>query len=295
MIRQQEIQDFSNIYKIQKSQIDKDWVLSYLLLAITSMPELKDILVFKGGTCLKKCYFPDYRFSEDLDFTILDSSFVFDKAYLERILAKATELSFDELFNRGILFKLKEIEPTQSKDEDQGYKVYIYYWGADHRKNDMPADKANSWHHTIKLDINHTEEIIFPIAKKQLLHNFSDKEKFKESVLNCYSIPEMLAEKIRSLIQRKYTSPRDCYDIWYIKNTIEDLNWDEIKIAFFRKIAIKNIEFEGVDQLINSKKERILKQHWQTQLAIQFPINKLPDYDTVISELKLFFNNLFSL
>jgi len=27
---------------------------------------------FKGGTCLKKCYFETYRFSEDLDFTLTE-------------------------------------------------------------------------------------------------------------------------------------------------------------------------------------------------------------------------------
>src|SRR5690242_3585653 len=33
---------------------------------------LSKILVFKGGTVLKKTYFEDYRFSEDLDFTLMD-------------------------------------------------------------------------------------------------------------------------------------------------------------------------------------------------------------------------------
>lgn len=32
----------------------------------------RDTWVFKGGTCLKKCFFETYRFSEDLDFTVLD-------------------------------------------------------------------------------------------------------------------------------------------------------------------------------------------------------------------------------
>jgi predicted nucleotidyltransferase component of viral defense system len=67
MIKQSEIQKLSELYKVPKSQIDKDWVLSYLLYAIVSIPELKNIMTFKGGTCLKKCYFPNYRFSEDLD------------------------------------------------------------------------------------------------------------------------------------------------------------------------------------------------------------------------------------
>src|SRR5450759_853385 len=39
----------------------------------TTMP-VKDTWVFKGGTCLKKCYFETYRFSEDLDFTLSDES-----------------------------------------------------------------------------------------------------------------------------------------------------------------------------------------------------------------------------
>ena len=39
-----------------------------------SAPEaLRESWLFKGGTCLKKC-FETYRFSEDLDFTLTDAS-----------------------------------------------------------------------------------------------------------------------------------------------------------------------------------------------------------------------------
>ena len=294
MIKQTEIQKISELNNgVPKSQIDKDWVLSYLLYAITSISELKDIMIFKGGTCLKKCYFPDYRFSEDLDFTILDSQFVFNVSIVNKIMAKATELSFDENYNRGILFKLKKIEPTQSKDEEQGYKVYIHYWGADHRKNDLPSENKVNWHHTIKLDINHTEEIIFPVKQLPINHNFSDKLNFANAIINTYSIEEVLSEKLRSLIQRKYTSPRDCYDIWYLRNNYDNLDWEEIKKAFFRKMTSKNIIFEGAEQLLNSKKEKVLKHHWQNQLVNQFSKENLPDYNIVISELKQFFTKLF--
>lgn len=294
MITQHEIQTISEWNKLPKSQIDKDWVLSYLLLAITLMPEMPDILVFKGGTCIKKCYIPDYRFSEDLDFTLLDKKFIFNKRYINEVLEKATNLSFNETFNRGILFKLKEIEPTQSNDEEQGFKIYINYWGADHKKNDLPSDKSTSWHHTIKLDINHTEEIIFPIIENSIKHHFSDKDKFSNTNVKCYSLPEMLSEKMRSLIQRKYTSPRDCYDIWYLKNNFNDLNWKEIKKAFFRKCESKNIKFENVAQLINPRKEKILKQHWKTQLLNQFPKDILPEAQMIIEDLKIFFYELFN-
>ncbi|MHB1326063.1 MAG: nucleotidyl transferase AbiEii/AbiGii toxin family protein [Thermoleophilia bacterium] len=49
--------------------IEKDYVITWILLALADS-SLKDFLVFKGGTALKKIYFPDYRYSEDLDFTL---------------------------------------------------------------------------------------------------------------------------------------------------------------------------------------------------------------------------------
>lgn len=61
----------------------KDYVLSWLLLGISKNPILSDNLVFKGGTVLKKVYFPDYRFSEDLDFTLLDNG-IMNEDLLER-------------------------------------------------------------------------------------------------------------------------------------------------------------------------------------------------------------------
>lgn len=29
-------------------------------------------MAFKGGTAMKRCYFGDYRFAEDLDFTLIE-------------------------------------------------------------------------------------------------------------------------------------------------------------------------------------------------------------------------------
>ena len=54
---------------LQMQVIEKDYLLSWILAGISRVPALSDSLVFKGGTALKKCYFGDYRFSEDLDFS----------------------------------------------------------------------------------------------------------------------------------------------------------------------------------------------------------------------------------
>ncbi len=48
--------------------LERDYLLSWVLTGIGQVPELRDTLVCKGGTALKKCYFGDYRFSEDLKY-----------------------------------------------------------------------------------------------------------------------------------------------------------------------------------------------------------------------------------
>lgn len=55
--------------KILLDVIEKDYAQSYVLAGLMSQPALKDALVFKGGTALKKISFGSYRFSEDLDFS----------------------------------------------------------------------------------------------------------------------------------------------------------------------------------------------------------------------------------
>ncbi len=49
--------------------LERDYLLSWILAGIYQVDALRNTLVFKGGTALKKCYFGDYRFSEDLDFS----------------------------------------------------------------------------------------------------------------------------------------------------------------------------------------------------------------------------------
>ncbi len=69
MIPKNEIVELATQASLQTHVIEKDYVLGWLLAGINQHPALHDTWVFKGGTCLKKCYFETYRFSEDLDFT----------------------------------------------------------------------------------------------------------------------------------------------------------------------------------------------------------------------------------
>jgi len=62
--------DFARELGLDPNIVEKDYLLGWLLAGISSHPALKSDSIFKGGTCLKKCFFETYRFSEDLDFTI---------------------------------------------------------------------------------------------------------------------------------------------------------------------------------------------------------------------------------
>jgi predicted nucleotidyltransferase component of viral defense system len=76
MIPKREILELAQIKGVEPRIIEKDYVLGWLLAGINEHSALKKKWIFKGGTALKKCYFNDYRFSEDLDFTVLDESHI---------------------------------------------------------------------------------------------------------------------------------------------------------------------------------------------------------------------------
>ncbi|MHB1921351.1 MAG: nucleotidyl transferase AbiEii/AbiGii toxin family protein, partial [Chitinophagaceae bacterium] len=73
MIKPGEIQQKAREVGVRDQQIEKDYILSWILKGIAQHEQLSKTIVFKGGTVLKKIYFEDYRFSEDLDFTLLNN------------------------------------------------------------------------------------------------------------------------------------------------------------------------------------------------------------------------------
>ena len=72
MIKAQEIIAEAARLSLQPHVVEKDYVLGWVLAGISAHDAFHDTWIFKGGTCLKKCFFETYRFSEDLDFTLRD-------------------------------------------------------------------------------------------------------------------------------------------------------------------------------------------------------------------------------
>jgi len=103
--------------RIREDVLERDYCLAWLLSAL-SESELKPVLAFKGGTALKRCYYAEYRFSEDLDFTLGEAlPFEDIRARLEPVYAIVHEQS-------GIAFTFGRLDPRAHVNTHTFYVRY---------------------------------------------------------------------------------------------------------------------------------------------------------------------------
>ena len=200
---------------------------------------------------MKKCYIPDYRFSEDLDFTSTDKDFILTGKNLDNISAFLKQ-------RVEMPTHIESLKELKFKDKLTGYEAIIKFWGSDHPRNDSPP-ATQRWQTKVKIEIILYELILFTVSYRDVVHSYSDKLTENALQIPCYSIEEVLAEKIRSLIQRSYSAPRDFYDIWYLSKRYPELDYKLIADAFHKKLAFKGHSFSAVEQLINSENDKHLK------------------------------------
>lgn len=86
--RRREILDLATQTSLTPHVIEKDYVLGWMLAGIYAHEKLGNTSIFKGGTCLKNCFFETYRFSADLDFTLRNGAHL-DETFLKRVFAKS--------------------------------------------------------------------------------------------------------------------------------------------------------------------------------------------------------------
>lgn len=258
MIKPGEIRDKAHDVGVRDQQIEKDYILSWLLQGIASHSMLSKTIVFKGGTVLKKVYFEDYRFSEDLDFTLLD-----DAITNEQIFEWFTEVF--EYIKEEANIALQIIDDNEH--QDGGINFYISYIGP---LGGLGANKK------VKVDISRSEKLVLEPVLNNVFIGYSDLEKHQ---LLSYSLEEVLIEKLRCVMQRMQA--RDFYDIWYL---LEIHNMDiDFYIAEFKQ----KFESKGIDSTeFHAKLEQRLPQYkgrWEKSMADQ--IQDLPDFESVLREV----------
>ena len=265
MIEQKEINKIATKNRVSDRQIEKDYVISWLLFAISKNRILYNALVFKGGTVLKKAYFEDYRFSEDLDFTLIDETLSKEQIFTE----------FHKLFD----FIKEEanidmrIDPKKwAIHESESPQFYIDY---------VASLQGSMGSRDLKIDITRGEILETEIEIKTIFRNYSDLE--EDFNLQCYSLAEVLIEKMTALMGR--TEPRDLYDFWYLTE-IERIDIADYLFDFQNKARHKKQDPEKFMEKVLSK-ETAFKRDWEKKLASQ--IHDLPEYEEVFREAKRHF------
>lgn len=258
MIKPGEIQKMAREVVVRDQQIEKDYILSWILQGIAAHQNLSESIVFKGGTALKKIYFEDYRFSEDLDFTLLD-----DLLSNEQIFAWFSD-TFSFIQDEANI-PLHIIE--DNIHQDGGINFYISYIG--------PLGGMGG-HKKVKIDISRSEKLVSVPVSQDVIITYSDQSPHR---LLCYSLEEVLVEKLRSVMQRM--QPRDMYDIWYLLE-VHGMEVEFLISQFNEKCESKGINpSEFHDKL--DKRLPQYKSRWNTSMADQ--IHDLHDFDQVVREL----------
>lgn len=272
MITKAELLTAAKFQVLLPTTVQKDYVLSWLLRALAEHPVLSR-WVFKGGTCLKKCFFETYRFSEDLDFTIPANQPI-TVAFLNTHLDETAGWIESRC---GLTFPRKDwkIEEYRNPQGNNSYQVKIPYAG--------PIGQPSKSLQRVKFDLTQDELIVDTPQTRALHHGYTDAIQPPPQVL-CYTIDEILAEKTRALVQRNGRS-RDIYDVVNISRNFRDsINPDRARNIAVEKFRFKGLQSPTVSQVMDAIDEGVLKANWIQELAHQ--INVLAPVESFLADLK---------
>lgn len=156
MIKPGEIQQIAGKAHVRDTQIEKDYILSWILAGIAAHLTLCPLLAFKGGTVLKKFYFKDYRYSEDLDFSLvnLDLSVEQIKAAFQEVCQYIKEEA-----NINISITEFGVHTTGN------INFYLQYTG--------PLGGGGN-NRQVKVDISPNEHFCYPVEKQIMFRSYYD-------------------------------------------------------------------------------------------------------------------------
>lgn len=247
MTRADFVNELSRRLDIQRrDMIEKDVILHELLLDLSKNEFFADNFVFKGGTCLIKCFYGYKRFSEDIDFTWKKQSDFKGKTQkqirseLSGLISRTGKMLEEIATKRGLEFKLKK-----------GDRTFVELGGS----NKLCTFKI--WYQSevlgrrsfIKVQINFVEEMCFEVGRRtarsllvkrdaELDALFPEYADYAAKIsLETYDIREILSEKIRALLTRRGTKARDFVDVYLISRECD------ISASTVEGCAVKKIRF----------------------------------------------------
>jgi len=267
--------------------LERDYLLSWILAGITQVEILRNSLVFKGGTALKKCYFGDYRFSEDLDFTGVKSTPT--GTAMESAVREACESAVKLLdpYAPVEIISERHTERDPHPGSQEAFDIRARFpW---HREP----------HTRVMIEVALDEKLLRPPLRRPILHDYGEPV---NSEITTYSLEEIVAEKLRAILQHARalenrgwvrSRARDYYDLWRILGASPTrLDVSNFEALLREKCATRNVSFSGPDSFFPEAMLAHVEKTWAQWLGPLVP--DLPSYERVIADLRPLIERLLS-
>lgn len=259
--------------------LERDYLLSWVLAGIAQVESLRDTLVFKGGTALKKCYFGDYRFSEDLDFSGLEGVPTGDA--MEGAVREACGAAA-KLLDEYAPVEISCERYTEREPHPGGQEAFTI-------RARLPWQRQPQTRVMIETALD--EKIFKPAPKRKLIHEYGEPIEVEVRV---YALEEIMAEKLRAILQYvekleergwSRSRARDYYDLWRVLAAYKDrMDLSDFTAFLGEKCAVRNVAFKGPEDFFQERMLAYVEKTWDQWLGPLVPA--LPSFKTVIGELR---------
>jgi predicted nucleotidyltransferase component of viral defense system len=259
--------------------IERDYLLSWILAGIGQTASLREALVFKGGTALKKCWFGEYRFSEDLDFSgTRDVPLGTAMADAMREACQTATRLLDEYAPVEIVCQ----RYTEKDPHPGGQEAFTI-------RARFPWQREV--HTRVMVEISVDEQVLKPTPRRAILHGYDERLDVQVQV---YALEEIVAEKLRAILQHaaklaergwSRSRARDYYDLWRVLEAYRDqMNLTDFAAFLRQKCAVRHVAFHGSADFFPERMLAYVEKTWDQWLGPLVP--GLPPYGTVIGELR---------
>lgn len=191
-------------------QVEQDLVISRILIELFNDPFLNEQMRFRGGTALNKLHFPaPFRYSEDID------------------LVRTTHGPIGSILNRIQDLLVPWLGPARFKQSRISPKL-LFRLAVEDVSVETPL--------TLKLEINTRETEAYG-GSRHISYEVENSWFSGTAMIHTYSREEMLATKLRALLQRN--KGRDLFDLAHALEVFEELDIERV-IEFFLSYTEKS-------------------------------------------------------
>lgn len=254
--------------------LQKDYAISYLLAGIARTSGLGEQVALKGGTALRKLYYADYRFSEDLDYSTLEMGVLPNgddrvRAAVARMAGLLQERGPFEVECEALTLRLPH------PGHQMAYIVRVRF----------PDQRVAMCR--LKVEITVDEGVLLRVREHPILHGFP--EPF-EAEVRAYALEEIVAEKLRALLQSRDSLAkrgwgasrvcRDYYDLWWILSREQSVG---IPALVAKKCAERKVSFQSAEEFTSPSLIDTARREWDRQLSPFLAAS--PDVERVLAEV----------